>query len=261
MLAGNVAVALSGGNLNITGDDSANIIAVQQNANGSWQITGAATQVNGSTKPLAVTGVTGSVTINLNGGNDVLTMVAGKVPGHLTILGGAGSDATTLTNLQIGTFLHFEGNAGNDTLAINNVHVSDPTFAFFSTIDMGDGNDVVALNNFIDQDVEVTLGNGNDVLAISNATYLGGPFQRLRINAGGGTDSVALTNVATGPLFVDMGPGNLDSLALVKVTADTGTFLDTSGTNGIISGVANNIGTQTIDPNFTHRSGDLVNNT
>ena len=43
--------------------------------------------------------------------------------------------------------------------------------------------------------------------------------------------------------------------------AVTATILDTDGTSGYISGAGNDFGTQTIDPNFTRRSGDLVHNT
>jgi hypothetical protein len=261
MLAGNVTAAVTGGNLTITGDDSANIISLTQVASGGWKITGSATKVNGSTKAFTTDPVTGNINITLNGGNDTLVMTKGNIPGHLTILGNDGADVTTLSSLTIGTFLHFEGNNGNDTLAVTNVQVSDPTFLFFSSIDMQDGNDTVVLNHFIDQDLEVTLGTGNDALSIANSSYLGGPFQRLIINAGDGTDVVSLANVQTGPLSVDMGPGKKDTLTLAKVTADTGTFLDTNGTNGIISGSGDHIGTQTIDPNFTVRGGDLRNNT
>ncbi len=261
MLAGNVTASVVSGNLLITGDNSANIITVQQNANGNWQITGAATKINGSNKAFTATGVTGAVSINLNGGNDSLTMVSGNVTNNLTILMGAGNDAAALANIQIGTFLHFEGGAGNDALAINNVHVSDPTFAHFSSIDMQDGNDTVAIHNFSDQDLEVTLGNGNDSFAMDNSDFLGGPFQRLRINAGAGTDAVALTSVKTAPLFIDMGPGKNDALSLVDCTADTAALLDTNGTSGFITGAGNDFGSQTIDPNFTHRSGDLISNT
>jgi hypothetical protein len=47
----------------------------------------------------------------------------------------------------------------------------------------------------------------------------------------------------------------------VKSTAATATFADTGGTNGIILGVDNDFGSQTIDPSFTHRFGDLQHDT
>jgi hypothetical protein len=259
LMAGNVTAAVAGGVLTITGDKSANVITVTELSGGRFQIVGGATKINGKNQTFVTDPVTSSVNINMQGGSDSLVLHDASVDGgHLTILMGDGNDTATLSNVDIGTFLHFEGNSGNDVLAINNVHVSDPTFAFFSTIDMQDGNDVVAAHGFFDQDLQVTLGSGNDTFALDNSKFLGGPFQRLRINAGDGTDAVSLVSVQTSPLFVDMGPGKNDVLTVVNSKADTADFLDTSGKSGYISGAGNDFGTQTIDPNFTHRSGDLT---
>jgi hypothetical protein len=259
LMAGNVTAAVAGGNLTITGDKSANIISVTELSNNRWQIIGGATKINGKNQTFVTDPVTGSVTISMQGGNDSLVLHNASVDGgHLTILMGDGNDTATLTNVDIGTFLHFEGNSGNDVLAINNVHVSDPTFEFFSTIDMQDGNDVVSAHGFFDQDLQVTLGSGKDTFVLDNSKFLGGPFQRLRIDAGDGTDVVSLVSVQTGPLFVDMGPGKNDVLSIVNSKADSATLLDTDGKSGIISGAGNDFGTQTIDANFTYRSGDLT---
>src|ERR1700759_4770088 len=98
MLAGNVTASVAAGNLTITGDNSANIITVTELANNQWQIIGAATKVNGKTQ-ITTAPATGTVTINMNGGNDVLVVHDANVGGHLTILMGAGNDATTLFNI------------------------------------------------------------------------------------------------------------------------------------------------------------------
>jgi hypothetical protein len=217
-----ISVSNIGGNLTINGSSGADNVSMLE-VRGMWQIN------DGSAHYSEV--VTGNMTINMGAGDDHLSILGGNVPGHLTVLMGDGNDVATINNTTIGTFLHFEGNSGNDFLAINNTHVSDPTFAFFSTIDMQDGNDVVVANNFSDQDLEVTLGSGNDAFFMNDSTFVGGPFQRLRINAGDGTDVVVLNHVKTGPLFVDMGPGNNDVLAVLNSTADTANFLDTGGTN------------------------------
>jgi hypothetical protein len=261
MLAGNVTAAVAGGNLTITGDNSANILTLKELSGNRWQITGAGTKINGRTQTFTTAAVTGGVVISLNGGADSLVMTKGSIAAQLTILMGNGNDTATLSNLNVGRYLHFEGNSGNDVFVASNFKVSNPTFEFFSTIDMQDGNDTVALTNFFDQDLEVTLGRGNDTFAIDNSKFLGGPFQRLEIDAGDGTDVVSLVSVATVPLTIEMGPGKNDVLSLVKCTATTAALLDTGGTTGIISGVLNDFGSQFIDPNFTIRSGDLVNNT
>jgi hypothetical protein len=234
---------------------------MQQVAGGGWKINGSGTTINGQKGTFISDPVTGSISINLNGGNDNLSVHDGSIPGHLTVMMGDGNDKAHLSDLQLGTFLHFEGGAGNDTLAVSSVHVTDETFAFFSTIDMQDGNDSVSINHFVDQDLEITLGAGNDTMSMMNSQLLGGPFQRLRIDAGDGSDAVSLNSVKTGPLYIEMGPGNNDSLIASQVTADTANILDTAGKKGSISGNSDHIGSQTIDPNFTIHYGDLSHNT
>jgi hypothetical protein len=64
-------------------------------------------------------------------------------------------------------------------------------------------------------------------------------------------------NLQSNVLFVDVGPGNKDSLTVTNSTAGLGDFLDTDGTNGYITGAGNHFASKFIDPNFTHRSGDL----
>ena len=219
-----VTVDVTGGNMTITGDDNPNSIEVLGTAPGEWKIVGKGTLVNGAKKYIA-TGVTGSVTISLNGGDDTLLMHDGDVPGHLTILMGNDNDSTTMFNLTLGTFLHFEGNAGDDTLSISNLTVSDPTFAFFSTIDMQDGDDLAQITKFVDQDLQITLGNGKDELDLSHSTFVGGPFQRLRVDAGNDNDRVEFANVTTAPLNVMMGSGQNDRLVMKHCIADT-EFLD-----------------------------------
>jgi hypothetical protein len=261
MMAGNVTAAVAGGNLTITGDNSANIISLKELSGNRWQIIGAGTKINGKTQTFTTAPVTGSVNIQLNNGADSLVVNNGSIAGQLFITMGNGNDSATLANLQIVNYLHFEGNSGNDVLAISNLRVSNPSFQFFSSIDMQDGNDAVAITNFFDQDLVVTLGNGNDTFSLDNSNFLGGPFQRLIIDAGDGTDVVSLVSVKTVPLTINVGPGKNDVLSLVNCTATTATLLDNGGTSGIISGSLNAFGSQFIDPNFTIRSGDLVNNT
>ena len=77
--------------------------------------------------------------------------------------------------------------------------------------------------------------------------------------SGDGTDTVVLdrVNLQSNVLFIDVGPGDKDSLTATNSTAGLGEFLDTNGTNGFITGSGNHFATKIIDANFTHRSGDL----
>jgi len=255
MMAGNVTAAVVAGNLTITGDDTANIVTLREiGSSGKWEISGYKTSINGSAPSVVTAPVTGNITIDLNGGADNLTVRSGNVPGHLYITMGDGNDTATLANLQIGTYLHFEGNDGNDTIAVHNVQVSDPTFAYFSSIDMQDGNDTAVINNFTDQDLELTMGSGNDHLAMTNCTFLGGPFQRLTIDTGDGADTAMLKHDTTGPLSVNVGLGK-NSLDVMKCTADAASFLN-FGIGGI-TGQGNSFGTLSVDPDFTHLGGEF----
>lgn len=249
-----VDFTVAGGNLTVTGDGSSSKVKLQQSG-AVWQATvdtlGAVLTKVQPSRNVPISGVTGSITVNMGGGDDQLIVQKGSVATNLTIRMQDGNDKTTLSKLTIGTFLHYEGNNGEDSLTAQNVTVTDPTFAFFSSIDTQDGADSVTLKNFQEQDLEITLGDEKDHLDISESTFLGGPFQRLRIDAGDDRDVVNLKKVKTGPLLVEMGPGVGDVLSTNRCTADTATFLDTGGSNGVLHQTKNNFGSITIDPNFT----------
>jgi len=225
-----LTAVVTDGNLTVTGDDTANLLSMQEvGTSGQWKITGKkGTLVNGS--PIFLTApVTGDININLNGGDDGLTVSDGSIAGHLFITMGAGNDGTTVARVTVGTFLHYEGSVGNDKLTLNNVVVQDPTFSFFSSIDMHDGNDVVNIKGFTAPALAVSLGAGKDKLTIQASHFLGGPAPGLSIDAGEDTDKVILQAVDTGLLSVDMGLGNKD---LLKVQQSKATSNDLTGGDG-----------------------------
>jgi hypothetical protein len=249
-----VQFTVSGGNLNVTGDSSGSKVKLEESG-GVWKATVDTTapavtaKVEPTTK-VQIGGVTGSVDVNLGAGNDQLIMQNGTIGDHLTIRMGEGNDRATLSALTVGTYLHFEGNAGDDSLVSKDFLVTDPTFDFFSTIDMQDGADSVSLQNFHDQDLQITLGAGKDRLAMSGSAFLGGPFQRLRIDAGDDRDTLDLQGVKTSPLFVEVGGGVGDVVSTIKCKADTATFLDSGGSNGVLLQKKDSWGSIFVDPNF-----------
>jgi hypothetical protein len=257
LMAGNVTAAVVGGNLTITGDNTANVVTMQEVGDtGQWKITlGERTWADNHVKSFVTDPVTGGITVDLGGGGDTLIVKNGSVAHNLTVMMGDGDDTTTLQNLDIGTFLHYEGGSGNDHLTVGNVHVSDPTFAFFSSIDMEDGNDTAKIHNFTDQDLELTTGSGNDHLTMTGCTFVGGPFQRLNIDTGDGNDTTTLKNDTTGPLSVDAGTGK-NAMHISDCTADSATLLN--GGTGSLSGSGNDFTTETVAPGFTHLLGQFA---
>jgi hypothetical protein len=230
--ASNVTAAVTTGNLVVTGSSKADDIELSQVSGGKWTVAGHnGTTINGQPS-ITTTAVTGSIDINLNKGNDHLSVHDGDIPGHLTIDGSKGDDATDLSALTVGTAFHFTGGTGNDSLAVNTLAVSDPSDASFSTIDGGSGNDSLQVFSFSDQNLEVTLGSGNDTLQMGDAQLLGSASRRLVVDAGTQNDNVSLTDVHTGPLTVTMGAGD-DSLTIQESSANTATLDGGKGSDAL----------------------------
>lgn len=106
LLAGNVLASLSNGTLSLTGDDSANTVAVTV-SEGNVVVRGlSGTTINGAaTDFVAVTGsstIAGSLKISLGGGNDTAAVGAVTITGDLSFNGGSGDDVLGLkgTTLQ-----------------------------------------------------------------------------------------------------------------------------------------------------------------
>jgi hypothetical protein len=220
MLAGHVNTLIDGsGNLMITGDKLANSISLQQVSEGSWEIVGFNTGINGRHSRVLAENVTGNISIDMGLGNDTLAIHDGSIDGNLSIVMGKGADRTSLQNLTIRDYLHYEGNAGNDSFMAKNVTVLDATDEFFSSIDTQDGNDKVILDNFNASNLATTLGKGNDTLKVTNSTFTGGESEHLSVDAGAGTDKVMLDSISAGALNVDMGDGNRDLLSIQRSLA------------------------------------------
>ncbi|HTQ39688.1 MAG TPA: hypothetical protein VMJ32_11715 [Pirellulales bacterium] len=260
LLAGNVTWAVVGGSLTVNGDNAANMLQLTEVSGDRWKITGlAGTKIDG--KSSVTTGpVTHDVQLYMNGGNDNVTVKNATVPHILNVFGADGNNTTTLDNVKVGYGLGVYGNAGNDVVMATNVNVEAIDHIYYSVFDLGDGNNTVIANHLSAWDMRVYTGSGMDSVNVMNSTLQPGTSS-LTVNTGDGRDAVSLSKVKTDAINVDVGGGNMDSVSVVKSTAGTATFADTDGTNGIISGMGNDFGSQTIDPNFKYRSGDLQHDT
>jgi hypothetical protein len=205
--SGNVTTSLVGGNLTLTGDAQANGITLSQPAAHEITITpDATTSVNGHAAGTAVTvmGVTGSLAINLDAGNDTLTFDLShggiNVGGNLSITGSTGNKFVSSTT------------AGT----ANNLKVAGNLSEIF-----GDGTESTFLNQFaVGGNMTVNHANGNAFVFLGvDPANLGKQFNRVGGNlvvdnvtasgaAASGFDIDALeeTNVG-GNVIADMGFG------------------------------------------------------
>jgi len=199
VLNGTVMVTNAGGALTITGDANSNYYQVQQ------------------------------IGVNPNGGVNVrVTGFATKIDNLDTGTTGTSFKFTGVTSLTVDESL-----GGSNHVTIAGLNLSDGDL----TMTMGGGNDIVSVVNARSLDATILLGGGNDVASFVNYRTTETDFS---LDAGGGRDVVVLNNVHAGTstlpanLTVEMGPGNLDQLVVVLSSADTATFSDTGGTNGIL---------------------------
>jgi hypothetical protein len=169
-----VAAVVSHGSLrSLTGDEAGNQIVIVGQGVG-YLVVGIGTTINGSTSPLPVLSLGDAnhdLVMNLNGGNDMLTISKGTVGRSLNISLGDGNDLLTLQKLTVKGDLNIDGGEGNNAIAITSVVVGANGTSGNLTINTGAGTDVANLSNVnVRSQLNVNLGDGDDSLSIANST-------------------------------------------------------------------------------------------
>ena len=234
LLAGDVTVALSGSNLTVLGDGDANQIEIVGRADGVAVVTGLdGTTINGGTTAFLTEADVNSAQIQLEGGDDELTIRGLVLDNSLTVRTGDGNDTTDIQFSDFGGF-EVSGNDGNDVLEFDNVFSrrsiiirggdGDDTVAIGAMaandnglIDTGSGDDrLVADNLGIKDDLTLLFGSGDDEALFAGETY----GYRGTVVLGDGDDSFSVlpaTNEAAARfrrnLNIQGGSGN-DSIVL-----------------------------------------------
>jgi hypothetical protein len=155
-----VTTSIADGTLTVTGDAAADDIAIVGTARaGELTITGRnGTTINGSANgSVTIPGVRGSLIINIDAGDDVLSLDNVYIAGSITITSGDGNDLVTL------------GAAG----------VVSP--ALYLSINSGSGNDQVYELNysvFVGDWNLIELGPGDDWASLIGASANGGSYGR-----------------------------------------------------------------------------------
>ncbi len=210
--SGNVTATVLGGSLRLVGDAGDNDISVSIFASGSVSVLGNfGTTVNGGSAFFG-SGVTKDVRINLNAGNDALT-IDGTVPRDLRVDLGTGDFDFMGTafgpqpSLTVGRSLVVNAASVGDFILFDSIIVNgDAQFNF------GAGNDGLAINQSIFHgNVDVNTGAGDDYVEFASNIFLPGPFDthiggRFRVRTGAGADVVRLTGVTfESCVLVDLG--------------------------------------------------------
>jgi len=250
MMAGDVAVSFSGGELNIQGDVFDNSLEVVQAANGNLTVrglldaNGIATTINGRAAVSFPAAVVSKSQISLADGNDSVSIRNVSIGSDLKIDSGAGNDRVTTSGLRVGVVVGSSAEiltgVGNDIVTISNTSVTGDLVA-----DTGEGADTVTVNNgsLIGKTAKAITGAGNDVVRFVNSTVNG----TLEAQTDVGNDTVTITGVTVREsMLVDTGEGAdritiRDSSATADISAVAGSGNDTVIVERVDSGASVNV--------------------
>lgn len=222
LMAGNVKAAVTQGVMQLTGDNSSNLVQVRQISGGKWEVQGIGTTVNGKSSFTAKD--VHQIIADLREGHDFFK-IGGNLGFTLTVNGHGGNDVVQLVNFtSLGTSV-VTGN-GSDSVLASNVRATDTLRGL--TVETEGGNDAVTLDRITAGAVGVSTGDGNDVVVAMRTTIRSDEpeFSGFSVSAGNGTDTVSLSGVDSQErIFVDMGEGKFDALAAINSRTNNATFL------------------------------------
>ena len=180
MMAGDVSVRVTNGNLVVTGDNQDNEIYVFQTDDQSYTLFGEnGTRINGLSG-MPFTGVTNDLRMNLRNGDNKLAILGMDAGDDVTIRTGRGNDTIILESVTIRSDLRIRSSRGDDTIFLmeNVVHgathvnmaggddefVSHKSTFVQSTVNTGSGNDEFYLRDVtLHQPSDFKLGAGEDL--------------------------------------------------------------------------------------------------
>ncbi len=246
-LAGNVTAEVVGGALLIEGDNSSNAIQVRQVGEASWEVRGLGTRVNGSNSAFIANGVVEGINADLNRGDDFIKIFDGILAGDLLVETNQGADSLQLINLGINGLANITTGDDPDAVLVSDVQANlelsefeGPTF----NLNTHGSNDSVVIDRLSVLSAAIHLGSGNDALAMTRSSS----EIEFRIQASTGTDSVSLNDINAGELlWVHMGDGDFDALAVANSSAATASFRGGDGDGDTLSTAENDFGVENVN--------------
>lgn len=191
VMAGNVTAALTGGSAILRGDGAANEITITQTGPHTLTIAGVGTKINGKTGPVTLTGYTKDLTLNMNGGNDVVRIHGTddlfRVLGDLKIGTQDGNDQIHLEDLAVAGKLTISTGAGKDWFAAGmGALEAGVRVAKNVSIATGSDSDRATLDHAqLPATVAFDLGTGNDHLSLADCG-----LGKTTATGGSGTDDL-----------------------------------------------------------------------
>ncbi len=267
-LSGNVQASVVDGNLQVSGNSSANVISLDQTGLKHHQvrISGAGgTAINHHSTPIVLNGVTGSILIQTGNAADSVSVHDLNVTGSLTINGQGGANNVIIDNLHVTSSLNIR-----NALRLSITSISNTTVDQNLNIIAGNGGQDVALQAVhVHHQTRITsTGKGVDILKIDDSAFRGVVW----LTTGQGSDTVLIDSrgSAQGPPTVFRGPvaialhGGNDTLQL-GIPGQTGNtsefFKHVFFRGGPGTDTLHNFGASTYGPSARHWITSFENNT
>src|SRR5262249_15409719 len=138
----------------------------------TWKIVGTGgTAVNGSQKAFFATGVSGSIVILMNEGNDTVQVLNGDINAGFDLGGGPGNDSLSVCNFNSTVDMSINGGDGRNAVTLKNV-----TNTAHVTVVGLDHNDTFTFNTVHIFGLDMNGGDGTNVVCFNNATIDTGLF-------------------------------------------------------------------------------------
>ena len=183
LLSGSVVASVSGGNLDIQGDNAANAIVLDQSGLNADQvrITGAGgTAINSQADAVILSGVTRGIAIRMGGGADSVTMNDMSLAGDVSVNDKGNADILTLNSVDVAGTLKIQNNT--NTLA-------DTTVGKDLMILPGSaGQNLSLLSVEVARNTKFLGGNGADTLTIDDSIF----HRAVQLRTGQGTDIIQI---------------------------------------------------------------------
>ena len=170
MLAGDVDVVVSNGDLRIYGDASNNTLEVRGLEDRGIEIRGTTgTLLNGQTEPLIVypdaVGIPDDLYVNLGRGSNEISITGVIAGDDIKVDGGRGDDTIRLEQVVANDLISIRPGSGNDRVNVIGKVGGDEMTARDIQVYATGGNNVIAANNVrVIRDVYLRTANGNDVV-------------------------------------------------------------------------------------------------
>jgi hypothetical protein len=207
-MAGNVAGAVIGGNLDLQGDVLGNQIELRDLGGGSYQVVGlGGTTVNGAASQV-FGGVTGDIKAAMSRGNDVILIdEVFSAPGNVALDMGGDHDRVLFYgpaagSIKIGRGLHVVTGSGQDVIRLGGTSVlGDAAF------DTGSANDHLGAHQFaVGGSLGILTRAGDDSVSLNRTAVRGST--RIAMDDGNDDLRIGAGSLFVGSFSADLGLGN-----------------------------------------------------